>query len=135
MNQSLGAVDHLLKALWQSEYQGRFYLYRLSIILLADMGLELGMTDWSRRLMEEIIPQVRILISLRFKTLTHTYRQVISGDSVELRAFACFVLARCIIACCGKNCMLLLLGQVMFSLPSYRHEALRSSSVPPDIRE
>jgi len=85
VDQSVTSSDHLLKALWQSEYQGRFGTYRLAIILLADMGLELGMTASSRRLMEEIMPQV------------------ISGDDLELRGFACYVLARCIIATCEDN--------------------------------
>jgi len=85
VDQSVSSSDHVLKALWQSEYQGRFGTYRLAVILLADMGLELGMTASSRRLIEEIMPQV------------------INGDDLELRAFACYVLARCIIATCGKN--------------------------------
>ncbi|THH03854.1 hypothetical protein EW145_g5954 [Phellinidium pouzarii] len=85
VNQGITSVDHILKALWQSEYQGRFRLYRLAAILLADVGLEFGMTVWSRRLAEEVMPQI------------------ISGDDLELRAFACYVLARCIIACSGKN--------------------------------
>ncbi|EJD06020.1 uncharacterized protein FOMMEDRAFT_166316 [Fomitiporia mediterranea MF3/22] len=85
VNQGASSVDHILKALWQSEYQGRFRLYRLAMILLADVGLEFGMTVWSRRLVEEVLPQL------------------ISGEDIEQRAFACFVLARCIIACAEKN--------------------------------
>ncbi|PAV23210.1 imaginal discs arrested [Pyrrhoderma noxium] len=85
VNQSTTSVDHILKGIWQSEYQGRFRSYRLSTILLADVGLEFGMTVWSRKLMEEIMPQI------------------INGDDIELRAFGCFVLARCIVACSTKN--------------------------------
>jgi anaphase-promoting complex subunit 5 len=60
VDHSINALDHLLKALWQSEYQGRFRLYRLSMALLADLGLELGMTLRSRKLAEEVMPQVRV---------------------------------------------------------------------------
>lgn len=58
-NQGWTAIDHILKAIWQSEYQGRFRLYRLAAVLLADAGLEFGMTLWSRKLVEEVMPQVR----------------------------------------------------------------------------
>ncbi|KAH8117473.1 hypothetical protein DFH11DRAFT_1575228 [Phellopilus nigrolimitatus] len=85
VNQAVMSVDHILKALWQAEYQGRFRLYRLAMILLADVGLEFGMTAWSRKLVEEVMPQI------------------ICGDDLELRSFACYVLARCIIACSGKT--------------------------------
>lgn len=34
-------------------------MYRLAIVLLADASLEFGMKVWSRRLIEEIMPQVR----------------------------------------------------------------------------
>ncbi|KAL5529052.1 hypothetical protein ACEPAG_5026 [Sanghuangporus baumii] len=80
-NQGATSMDYVLKALWQSEYQGRFRQYRLAIVLLADAGLEYGMTVWSKKSVEEIMPQV------------------ISGDDLELRALACYVLARCIVAC------------------------------------
>jgi len=58
VDQSMIASDHLLKALWHAEYQGRFGLYRAGIILLADMGIEFDMAAWGRRLLEEVIPQV-----------------------------------------------------------------------------
>jgi len=48
--------------------------------LLADVGLEFGMTKRCKRILEEIMPQV------------------IDGDDLEQRALACFNLARCIIA-------------------------------------
>ncbi|EGN92472.1 hypothetical protein SERLA73DRAFT_99306 [Serpula lacrymans var. lacrymans S7.3] len=79
--QVASAIEPLLTSLWNSEFQGRFPLYRLSIILLADVGLELGQTKRCRQILEEILPQV------------------ISGNELEHRALACFTLAKCIIAC------------------------------------
>lgn len=76
VNQSTTSIDHLLKALWHSEYQGRFHLYRLGMILLADAGLELGMTVWSKRLIEEVMPQVRSSDSFRSMSRTHAYNRL-----------------------------------------------------------
>ncbi|KIJ69430.1 hypothetical protein HYDPIDRAFT_185206 [Hydnomerulius pinastri MD-312] len=78
--QAVTAIQPLLQSLWQSEFQGRFPLYRLGVILLADVGLEFGMTKHCRRLLEGILPQV------------------LAGHEMEHRAFACHTLARCIIA-------------------------------------
>ncbi|TBU65923.1 hypothetical protein BD310DRAFT_912363 [Dichomitus squalens] len=78
--QSHASVDQLLTALWHAEYHGRYNLYRTAIILLADVGLEFGMTKWCRRLMDEVMPQI------------------MSENDLEQKAFAEFTLARCIIA-------------------------------------
>ncbi|KII88563.1 hypothetical protein PLICRDRAFT_110769 [Plicaturopsis crispa FD-325 SS-3] len=78
--QPTNAVEKLLVALWRSEFQGRMDFYRTGMVLLADVGMEFGMTKRSRRILEEIMPQV------------------INGDDLEQRALACFVFARCIIA-------------------------------------
>jgi len=56
--QVVTAIQPLLQSLWHSEFQGRFPLYRLGIILLADVGLEFGMSEHCRRLIEGILPQV-----------------------------------------------------------------------------
>ncbi len=56
--QSHASVDQLLTALWHAEYHGRYNLYRTAIILLADVGLEFGMTKWCKRLLDEVMPQV-----------------------------------------------------------------------------
>ncbi|KZT11383.1 uncharacterized protein LAESUDRAFT_755040 [Laetiporus sulphureus 93-53] len=80
VDQAHAWVEPLLTALWHAEFHGTYGLYRTAIIILADIGLEFGMTKWSRRLIEEIMPQV------------------IEGNELEQRAFACFTLARCIIA-------------------------------------
>ncbi|KAJ7470732.1 hypothetical protein FB451DRAFT_1254671 [Mycena latifolia] len=78
-DQATSAIDGLLTALWHSEFLGRLNLYRTGIILLADVGLDYGMSKRSRRILEEIMPQI------------------IPGQDLEQRALACFTLARCII--------------------------------------
>ncbi|KAF8136324.1 hypothetical protein EV363DRAFT_1395442 [Boletus edulis] len=78
--QAVTAIQPLLQSLWHAEFQGRFPLYRVGTILLADIGLEFGMTKHCRRLLEGILPQV------------------LTGHELEHRAFACHTLARCIIA-------------------------------------
>lgn len=83
--QSPTAVHHLLTSLWHSEFLLRLNLYRTSIIMLADVGLELGLTKRSRRMLERIMPQL------------------ITGNDIEQRALASFTLARCIIAAEGAT--------------------------------
>ncbi|KAF8559544.1 hypothetical protein OG21DRAFT_1402070 [Imleria badia] len=78
--QAVTAIQPLLQSLWHAEFQGRFPLYRVGTILLADIGLEFGMTKYCQRLLEGILPQV------------------LTGHDLEHRAFACHTLARCIIA-------------------------------------
>jgi len=80
VGQATTAVEQLLRTLWHSEFQCRYGSYRTGIILLADVGLEFGMTKRCKRILEEIMPQI------------------IDGDDLEQRALACFTLARCIIA-------------------------------------
>ncbi|KAN0140851.1 hypothetical protein V8E53_001295 [Lactarius tabidus] len=80
IGQAATAVEQLLRALWHSEFQCRYGSYRTGIILLADIGLEFGMTKHCKRILEEIMPQI------------------IDGDDLEQRALGCFTLARCIIA-------------------------------------
>ncbi|KAJ6496647.1 hypothetical protein C8R47DRAFT_349617 [Mycena vitilis] len=77
--QATSAIDGLLTALWHSEFLGRLNMYRTGIILLADVGLGYGMSKRSRRILDEIMPQI------------------ITGQDLEQRALACFTLARCII--------------------------------------
>ncbi|KAI0781023.1 hypothetical protein BD413DRAFT_501848 [Trametes elegans] len=80
VDQSHTCVDQLLTALWHAEYQGRYALYRTAIVLLADVGLEFGMTKWSRRILDEVMPQI------------------MSENDLEQKGFALFTLARCVIA-------------------------------------
>jgi hypothetical protein len=66
VGQASTAVEQLLRALWHSEFQCRYGSYRTAIILLADVGLEFGMTKRCKRILEEIMPQVsRLLMSRR----------------------------------------------------------------------
>jgi anaphase-promoting complex subunit 5 len=60
-DQGSAITDKLLVALWHAEFQCRYGLYRSGLILLADIGLEFGLTKKSRRMVEEIMPQVNIL--------------------------------------------------------------------------
>ncbi|EMD38521.1 hypothetical protein CERSUDRAFT_82798 [Gelatoporia subvermispora B] len=80
VDQAHTGIEMLLTALWHAEFQGRYGLYRTAIILLADVGLEFGMTKWCRRILEEIMPQI------------------IAGNELEQRALALFTLARCMLA-------------------------------------
>ncbi|KAG6890724.1 hypothetical protein C0995_005097 [Termitomyces sp. Mi166 len=84
-DQATSAIDQLLKALWHSEFLTRFSDYRTAIILLADVSIEFHLPKRSRRILEEIMPQI------------------IDGNDLEQRAFACFTLARSIIAASAKS--------------------------------
>ena len=64
MKQAQTAIEPLLTSLWHSEFQQRFGVYRAALILLADVGLQFGLTRWSRRIVEEVMPQVRLHFSL-----------------------------------------------------------------------
>ncbi|KAF8741003.1 hypothetical protein AX14_006207 [Amanita brunnescens Koide BX004] len=83
--QASATVEDLLRALWHSEFLCHFDSYRIGIILLADIGLEFGMSRRCQQILDEIMPQI------------------INGDDLEQRATACFTLARCIIAAEGST--------------------------------
>ncbi|TFK54918.1 hypothetical protein OE88DRAFT_1710679 [Heliocybe sulcata] len=78
--QGTSSVEPLLTSLWDSEFQCRFGSYRTGITLLADMGMQFGMAKRSKKILQDIMPQV------------------INGDDLEQRALACFTMARCVIA-------------------------------------
>lgn len=96
-------IEHLLRALWYSEFLCRFNLYRTAIIILADIGLEFGMTKRSRQILEEIMPQVSTNSFIWFDADSQLCSKVINGDDLEQRAVACFTLARCIIVAEGSS--------------------------------
>lgn len=64
--QATSGMEHLLRALWHSEFLSRLHEYRTGIILLADVGLEFGMSGRSRALVDDIMPQVDT-IQISFK--------------------------------------------------------------------
>ncbi|KAF8758434.1 hypothetical protein RHS01_02503 [Rhizoctonia solani] len=68
----------LLDALWTTEFRGTWPLYRTGIALLADLGVGLGMARSGREFLEQCMAQI------------------LNGDDLEQRAFACFTLAKCI---------------------------------------
>jgi len=71
VGQAATAVEQLLRALWHSEFQCRYGSYRTAIILLADVGLEFGMTKRCKRILEEIMPQVSGPVFRRQTILMH----------------------------------------------------------------
>ncbi|KAH7340951.1 hypothetical protein B0J17DRAFT_340197 [Rhizoctonia solani] len=72
------SIQPLLDALWTTEFRGTWSLYRTGIALLADLGIGLGMARSGREFLEECMAQV------------------LNGDDLEQRAYACFTLAKCI---------------------------------------
>ncbi|KAG6820590.1 hypothetical protein H0H93_014506, partial [Arthromyces matolae] len=84
-DQATSCIEQLLKALWHSEFLTRYGDYRTSVILLADVSMEFNMPKRSRRILEELMPQI------------------INGDDLEQRAFACLTLARSMIASGGST--------------------------------
>ncbi|KAF8520196.1 hypothetical protein BU17DRAFT_47043 [Hysterangium stoloniferum] len=76
---TLATVQPLLRGLFAAEFRGHWSMYRIGIVLLADLTIDLEMRKYGRRILEEIMPQI------------------MPGDDIELRAFACYVLARCIV--------------------------------------
>ncbi|KAJ4485910.1 hypothetical protein J3R30DRAFT_3442822 [Lentinula aciculospora] len=73
-------TEQLLKSLWHAEFLFQIHHYRIAVILLADAGLQLGLTESSQKMIEDIMPQLA------------------TGNDIETRAFAAFTLARCILA-------------------------------------
>ncbi|KAH7870821.1 uncharacterized protein C8R40DRAFT_1125250 [Lentinula edodes] len=73
-------TEQLLKSIWHSEFLFRIHHYRIAVILLADAGLQLGLSQSSQKMIEDIMPQI------------------VTGNDIEIRAFAAFTVARCIIA-------------------------------------
>lgn len=88
-------MEQLLNSIWNAEFMFRMPLYRTGILLLADIGLEFGMTKKSQRIIEEILPQVKIFDGVG--VIKFTSHQLILGGDIEQRATALFILARCII--------------------------------------
>jgi len=79
VHQGGAMVDKLLVALWHAEFQCRYGLYRIGLIMLADVSMEFGLSQKARRMVEDVMPQI------------------IQGGDLEQRAYSCFTLARCII--------------------------------------
>ncbi|KAF8590513.1 hypothetical protein K439DRAFT_1403628 [Ramaria rubella] len=77
---TLAAIQPVLRGLFAAEFRGHWPIYRIGVVLLADLALDLGMRKYGRRILEEIMPQI------------------MSGGDIEVRAFACYILSRCIVA-------------------------------------
>ncbi|KAG9097966.1 hypothetical protein FRC06_006955 [Ceratobasidium sp. 370] len=72
------SLQPLLDALWTTEFRGTWNLYRTAVALLADLGIGLGMARSGREFLEECMSQI------------------LNGDDLEQRGYACFTLAKCI---------------------------------------
>ncbi|KAH7103816.1 hypothetical protein BKA62DRAFT_742251 [Auriculariales sp. MPI-PUGE-AT-0066] len=72
-------LEPLLRSIGQAKATGQWALYRVGIILLADLELDLGLTSTSREMLEECLPQLML------------------GEDLEQRAYACFTFARCLL--------------------------------------
>ena len=59
VKQAHTSVEPLLTAIWHAEFLQRYAYYRVATVLLADVGLEFGLTKWSGRIIDEVYPQVR----------------------------------------------------------------------------
>ena len=69
MKQAHTAVEPLLSALWHAEFMQRYDLYRVGIVMLADVGLEFGLARWCSRIIDEILPQVGVVLAVYFTSL------------------------------------------------------------------
>ncbi|EJU05779.1 hypothetical protein DACRYDRAFT_113825 [Dacryopinax primogenitus] len=78
--QYLIAMSPILTAATLTEYACNWHTHRTALIMIADLGIGLGMAPSGQRLIEEHLPQI------------------LRGDDLEQRAYACFTLARCMIA-------------------------------------
>ncbi|KAF8487636.1 hypothetical protein JB92DRAFT_2759103 [Gautieria morchelliformis] len=74
------AIPPLLRGLFAAEFRGHWPTYRIGIALLADLALDLEMRKYGRKILDEVMPQI------------------MPGDDIEVRAFACYIYSRCIIA-------------------------------------
>lgn len=61
------------------------------------------MSKRAQRILDEIMPQVYILFKKNSLSICLQFIQIISGNDIEQRAFACFILARCILSVGGSD--------------------------------
>lgn len=66
------SLEGLLETLWNTEFLGRMDLYRTAILMLADYGIEFGMSKRSKRIVGEILPQVRLVLLCLLSPLKDT---------------------------------------------------------------
>lgn len=73
------------------------HYYRTAVILLADAGIEFGQSRRSRKMIEDMMPQVDRRTLANYYFLFQLCSQMITGNDIEQRAFAAFTIARCIL--------------------------------------
>ena len=54
------AINPLMEGLWITEFRGLYGLHRTAVVMLADIGIELGMARSAARMIEECWPQVGV---------------------------------------------------------------------------
>lgn len=52
------AIKPLMEAIWSAEVRGMFSYYRIAVVLLADIGIDLNLSHTCLGWIEEILPQV-----------------------------------------------------------------------------
>lgn len=55
---TLAAVQPLLRGLFAAEFRGHWPMYRIGIILLADLALDMGLKKYGQRILDQVMPQV-----------------------------------------------------------------------------
>jgi len=56
------ALKPLMEAIWTAEIRGMFRYYRIAVVLLADIGIDLNLGLTGLSWIEEIFPQVRRMV-------------------------------------------------------------------------
>jgi hypothetical protein len=137
VGQASTAVEQLLRALWHSEFQCRFGSYRTAIILLADVGLKFGMTKRSKRVLEEIMPQVSgpiiwlsTILMYWFRSLTVMISSSVPSPALLLHAVSSRRMSSHQHAFAKPYRISILLRRTMRPLRSYALLPMCSSSSP-----
>jgi len=81
----VSAIKPLTDALYSSEFRGMYGYYRVAVVLLADVCIDLDLPEMGKDMVEEVLPQILL------------------GDDLELRAYASMTYGRCIIASSGVD--------------------------------
>ncbi|KAF8333978.1 uncharacterized protein EI90DRAFT_3153365 [Cantharellus anzutake] len=84
-NQPVLAVQPLMEAVWSSEFRGMFQYYRIAVVLLADIAIDLGLPKSGQHMIEEVLPQILL------------------ADDLELRAYGSLTYARLMMAGAGAD--------------------------------
>lgn len=56
--QVIPAIGPLMEGIWITEFRGLYGLHRTAVVMLADVGIELGMAKSAAKSIEACLPQV-----------------------------------------------------------------------------